>query len=340
MIVRRAQLVLAAVFAAVTLAMLGLFAGGVYTYAARTFDLDVSTGEHVGPDAAERGLAALRSGMAITFVVLLLIVPVVSYLLAGAALGPVRAAYAREQRLSDDAAHELRTPLSVLQGVLELAVSRERRPAEYRDAIGSALDVVGGLDRLTSQLLMLAHAGDRRAREAFGSVDLRVVAQEAVDRSVTTPGGVRVTVSARGGALAFGSHDLLVAAVANLVRNAVAATPSRGHVAVAVTSGPSHAVVEVRDDGRGMSPQELARATERFWRADTGRGSGHGIGLALVQQIAEVHNGTLGLGSAVDEGTVATLSIPVDGARHRLVTQPFLAWRQPRPGRRRRRSEP
>ncbi|GIG20044.1 hypothetical protein Cch01nite_07680 [Cellulomonas chitinilytica] len=333
MIVRRAQLVLAAGFAAVTLAFLGLFAVGVYLYAATAFDFDVVGGEEVAADAAERGLATLRQGMSVAFAVLLVVLPVVSYAVAGRALAPVRDAYARERRLSDDAAHELRTPLSVLRAVLELALSRERTQQEYRSAIGTSLEVVSGLERLTGQLLELARLGDHQVRGEFVPVDLGGVVHDAIGRTVSTE--VRASVHAQGAVSTTGSRDLLVTAVANLLSNAVAAISGRGDVHVTVTSTGGRAQVAVRDDGVGMSPEEVARATERFWRGRADA-DGHGIGLALVQQIAELHAGTLQLESRTGVGTTATLSLPMDLHRHGPVIDRLLAWRKPRSGRRRR----
>lgn len=334
MIVRRTQLVLAATFALTMLALLTVFAAGVYGYAAATFDFDVVGGEDVAANAAEQGLTSLRAGMALTLGVALLVVPVVSYLLAGRALRPVREAYAREQRLSDDAAHELRTPLTVLRAVLELAASRPRPAQEYQAAMNTSLEVVAGLERLTTQLLNLARASERAIREDFTPVELADVVAEAITRTTSPAGrGVRLTVHAPAGARVDGNHDLLVTAVANLLSNAIAATTGRGNVEVSVSRNPAKATVRVTDDGVGMDQQQLLRATERFWRADPGA-DGHGIGLALVEQVARLHRGTLTFTSQPGAGTRAELTLPQGRAnRHRLVIDRFLAWQQPHTGR-------
>jgi signal transduction histidine kinase len=108
--------------------------------------------------------------------------------------------------------------------------------------------------------------------------------------------------------------DLLRQALANLISNAVRYTPSGGTVAVRVNTGDGMAQISVSDTGIGISPEEVSKIFEKFYRVDDGRNreqGGLGIGLALAREIAEIHGGRIGVVSAPGEGSIFTLYLPL-----------------------------
>lgn len=319
MIVRRAVLRLTLTYTAILLALYSALAVGVYAFVTGTFDYDTVTNDGaVGASGVELGFAHLRTGLLLGFGALVVIAPLLSDLMARHALVPVKASYEAQERFVDDASHEFRTPLSVLQVEMELALSRPRTAPEYVHVLEGTLGEVASLTRLTDDLLLLARGGSSGLTDAFDTISLGAVVRTAAawsDRSGAD--GPPVTVDIRSEAAVHGSRELLTRAVGNLLDNARRHTPPTGTITVTVTQDGATATVSVADSGVGMSPQTAAHAFDRFWRGDAARSfTGHGLGLALVQQIAGAHRGRATLSSTPGGGTTVSLQLPVIERTH------------------------
>lgn len=224
---------------------------------------------------------------------------------------------ATERRLRQflaDASHELRTPITSIQGFAEL----------YRMSGGQSdrldLPVVmrrieeesGRMRSLIQDLLLLAELDEVRPvrRE---SVDLSVLAADACTDAVAVAPDRAVTLDAPEPVAVTGDEDHLRQAVANLVVNALRHTPQGSPVDVSTRMIEGAAIVEVRDHGSGLDPEGLAHVFDRFWQADRARvGAGSGLGLSIVAGIAAEHRGRATAANAPDGGAVFTLTIPTD----------------------------
>ena len=199
------------------------------------------------------------------------------------------------RRFTADASHELRAPLTVLRGELELALSRTRTPAEYEEALRRGLDEVLRLGRLADDLLTLA----RLEGGVLGGKRDAVELDEVVQRSIAKKAGlaaareVRIEVS---GSAGFVSADdrLLLRAMDGLLERAIAASPREGRVRVVLANGPS-ASVEVSDSGAGLKDEEVSGVFEKFYRGGRPRSASDesGLGLPIARAIAERHGGGL-----------------------------------------------
>ncbi|GAA1778789.1 HAMP domain-containing sensor histidine kinase [Leucobacter iarius] len=312
MIVRRAVLRLAVVNSLVVLGIVALFAVGVERYASAAFDRDLPGLPDGANDAAEVAIQNLRAGLLICFAALLLVVPVACWLLARHSLRPVRESLETQQRFVDDASHELRTPISVAQGELELALLRDRDPEEYRAAMRSALAALEELGALTGDLLLLSR-GDAEARVGSserGRISVDELARRALAAVDGTP-GAPIRVAESRDADIEGSPELLVRAVVNLLENARKFTPADGEIRLGFELPGSAVRISVSDTGAGMSPEDAARAFDRFWRADSARATpGRGIGLSIVRRVAELHGGSAEIRSTPGRGTTVSVELP------------------------------
>lgn len=212
-----------------------------------------------------------------------------------------------------NAAHELQTPLTALQGHVELALRRERDPDSYRDTLRLLDRKLGGLVQTLRALLTLTRldrAGDVE-REPVNLGDLAAREAESF-QNPADENEVHVSVTADSDGWVRGQPDLLQKAIRNLLDNAVKYTPE-GRVEVEVQpTNDGHVSLICTDTGVGMTEEECAEATRRFYRGD-GAGQmadGSGLGLALVQRIVEKHGGTLQLDSTPGEGTRVTVLLP------------------------------
>lgn len=225
-------------------------------------------------------------------------------------LDRLETAFEHERRFIADAAHELRTPLSVLRAEVELALMQERSPAAYRSALQR-------LQRETQRLETLAESLILTTREAQPLAVGPVPAGEIAARATRQ---MHPLAAARGIELAFtGAPPVHVAVDANMLERAIVALIdnalrfAREKVSVGVTCAEALADIAVRDDGPGFSPDALRDATSRFWREDRSRsGAGTGLGLAIARSIAERHHGSLRLGNATGaSGAVVVLAVPI-----------------------------
>ncbi|MBX9719666.1 MAG: HAMP domain-containing histidine kinase [Microbacteriaceae bacterium] len=310
MIFRRALIRLTLTYTIVQLVLFGAFALGVYSYVTGTFDFDAAIEDGESSLDVDQAFANLRTGLIAGYALLVLFLPVSSYVMARGALAPVQRSYELQQHFVDAASHEFRTPLSIVQGELELALSRSRTPTEYRMAMATALAATEGLGQLTGDLLMLTRGNSHELEESFVAVSLNDLARMIVDSHATD--AVRLSLIDDDPVAVHGSPELLRRAISNVVDNALKFSNREGTVEVSVSGAGKFAELTVRDHGVGMTEAESARAFDRFWRAQTSRTTpGFGLGLPLVRQIVMAHHGQVSVESAMGVGTTVTLVFPV-----------------------------
>lgn len=196
-----------------------------------------------------------------------------------------------------DAAHELRTPLTTLRSVGELALERTRTPEEYRDVIGSMLEEAQRLQRLVERLLELARA-EGGALSANGErVAVDELAQELVtDFALLAEHNQQQLHLQAEAAVVRTDPVLLRQAILNLIDNALKYSPPRSTVTITVRISDAECQIKVFDEGSGLAPEQLARLSDRFQRADLSvfnRRGGFGLGLALTRAYLRVLGGRL-----------------------------------------------
>ena len=194
------------------------------------------------------------------------------------------------RRFSADAAHEMKTPLTVIRAELDLLAEEPLDPSS-RGTVEKLRRRVVSLGALVERLLALATAGDRRhlANEA---VALEDVARDVVARLADAV-RARVVVQADAPGMVLGDEALLAALIENAVDNALKFS-GNGRVEVQITEPGGSVVLDVTDEGPGVALADRARAFEPFFRAPASRATdlpGHGVGLSLVAQIASAHDG-------------------------------------------------
>lgn len=221
-----------------------------------------------------------------------------------------------ERQFTADASHELRTPLALAKSTLQAARARERDAAEYQRAIDETLGDVARMDRLITQLLILARMDETDGLAEAAEVPLdAVLARVAADlEGSASRRGVRIEVGPLPPTLLRGSEDQLVQLFGNLVENAIIHGPQGGTVRVALSHEADHAcTVSVHDEGGAIPPEALPRLFDRFYRADGSRTratGGAGLGLAIARQVARRHGGDIVITSSSATGTRAVVSLP------------------------------
>jgi len=202
-----------------------------------------------------------------------------------------------ERRFTADAAHELRTPLAVMQTCAEVA-GAAGDDATRRHALDNLLDGSRRATRLLEQLLMLARLDAQAELSGTAPCDLRAVVVDTVATLIPAAmrKGVDVGVDEGAPVPVNGAPMLLQVLVRNLVDNAIRYTPPGGKVRVALQAPDSGACLRVADSGPGIPQALRAEVMGRFRRLDESGEEGHGLGLSIVARIAGLHGAQIALG--------------------------------------------
>ena len=219
-----------------------------------------------------------------------------------------------ERRLTTDVAHELRTPLMAIQATVEAMVDGVLPVDEER--LMTVDSEVMRLSRLVDSLLKLSRLENRANPNKKEIVDVGEVVAGiiATHEAYVRDSGLTLTYRADEGVLILGDPDLIRQATANLISNAVRYTDEGGSIRVRVKRGETMAQIAVKDTGIGLTPEEARMVFQRFWRADSGRdreSGGLGVGLTVVKEIVERHNGWVQVEGRKGEGACFTIHIPL-----------------------------
>jgi signal transduction histidine kinase len=209
-------------------------------------------------------------------------------------LGRLDAAFRHERRFVSDASHELRTPLALLRTELELSLRRTRSRPELEETVRSAWEETERLVELAEDLLLVARADQAELPVRRERLHAREVLERVAARFAAQAGELGRTVRVgRGDAVVDADPQRLEQALGNLVANGLA--HGAGTVELYAQPVNGHVELHVTDEGSGFPPEFVARAFDRFSRADSARsGGGSGLGLAIVEAIAKAHGGTAG----------------------------------------------
>ena len=275
----------------------------------------------MGSASGWRALAATLAGVEVAALAVFL---VISLFFSRWALRPVARAWTQQRRFVADASHDLKTPLTVILANTSIALEHpERSVASQSQWLESTQHEAEAMQSLVGDLLALAKmdegeaaAQSGAARPAFEEVDLSDVLEGEVLQfeSVAFERGVKLESQVEPGIKLQGNEQRLRRLAGTLIDNACKYVDDGGAVDVSLSRSGKQAKLAVRNTGAPISPEDLPRVFDRFYRADkarTGGAGGHGLGLAIARAIAEEHGGTLTVSSTQAEGTVFTATLPL-----------------------------
>lgn len=255
-------------------------------------------------DVFESDVRTLRWNVFLVALASILLTSLVGYWLAGRSLAPARLAMAQQRDFIADAAHELRTPLAVIQASAGHTLSRPRTDDEYREALGEILTATDRAGSSVSELLELARLDAGQAQPRLAPLRLDLLLEEVA-------AGIRLdtaTVSANVGEaiVVDADYGLFRQVIETLARNGAArATEVVLHASV---SG-NEARVEIVDNGPGFDESVLPFVFDRFRRGDSLGSSG--LGMAIAKKIVESHGGSIEAGNGDTHGAIVTILTPL-----------------------------
>ena len=220
----------------------------------------------------------------------------------------------RRTRLLGEVAHEMRTPLTALEGYMEGLIDGVFAPEP--EILGAASDELRRLRRLADDLSALSRAEEQRLDLHPADTDLADLTRRAAGRLAPqfSDGHITLTVRAPGPLPVRADPDRITQILTNIIGNALTATPAAGTVTIDARTAGQRAQVAVSDTGAGLAAEDLERVFERFYRApgQPRRSSGSGIGLTIARNIARAHGGEVTASSAgPGQGATFVLTIPL-----------------------------
>ncbi|MBF0571670.1 MAG: HAMP domain-containing protein [Candidatus Omnitrophica bacterium] len=222
--------------------------------------------------------------------------------------------FTSQRQFMEDISHELKTPLSVLKGELEVTLKRIRSPQEYESALHSNLEEVNRLAGIVENLLTLARFDAKTTTLQAAPLDLNLLIKDVVEAIQVLAIQKEVTIQFNR------AHTLDIIAdknqikrlILNILDNAIKYTPSGGKISIDLSQQKDSANIDIVDTGIGMPESELPYIFDRFYRVDKSRSSiGFGLGLSISQSIAMAHGGKISARANLPKGTVFTISLPI-----------------------------
>jgi heavy metal sensor kinase len=225
-------------------------------------------------------------------------------------------AFRNSKRFVADASHELRTPLTILRGELETLIENRQLDLEARERAGSMFEEAVRLTRIVEQLLTLSRLDAGEAQAEWSRFDLAGMAKTTAEQMNLLAEDKNITVQcdANQAVEVEGDPARLKQVVVNLLDNAIKYTQPGGAVQLHVLRVNGHAVLEVEDNGVGISSDALPHVFERFYRVDqirSGDSEGAGLGLSIVESICAAHGAVVEAESVVGKGSRFRIKLPL-----------------------------
>ncbi|NCB91178.1 MAG: HAMP domain-containing protein [Clostridia bacterium] len=218
-------------------------------------------------------------------------------------------AFESEKQFTSDVSHELRTPMSVIMAQCEFSLEKLRTPEEYETALYVIKRQGGKMNRMIEDMLSfirLERKSDSFIKESLNLSSL--VTSVCEDMALLPDQGILLTSTVEDNIFIVGNQALLSRLLTNLISNAYRYGRPNGYIKVTLSSREPNAVLTVSDNGIGIAKDQLEKIFHRFYQIESSRsGKGTGLGLAMVQEIARFHNGTVHVESQPGEGSTFTI---------------------------------
>ncbi len=232
-----------------------------------------------------------------------------------AMIGRLKDAFQRINQFSIDVSHELKTPLTILKGETEVALRKEREKDDYQKLLLSNLEEIDRMSCIIDDLLLLSKADTKEIKLNMEEVALRDLIMDVCMnmKVVADKKSVELQINELEDVRLRGDELKLRRMLLNVVENGIKYSHVGGRVSVSSYVNDGYARIDVKDDGIGISEEDIKYVFDRFYRADRSRKreSGSGLGLSISRWIAGAHKGSIEVNSQPAQGSVFTIKLPI-----------------------------
>jgi signal transduction histidine kinase len=233
----------------------------------------------------------------------------------------LQASFDQIKQFSMNVAHELKTPLTILKGESELALSKLTPSEETHELVSSYLEETIRMSRVVDDLLTLAKADAGQLPIEQAPVDVEGLIRELFDDAALLSSSKQLDIKLAkvDPAVVLGDASRLRQLFRILITNAIQFTDAGGTIRIRCEAVPPHVVITVEDTGIGIPADSLQKIFDPFFRVDQARTrarGGSGLGLSLARWIVESHNGTISVRSELGKGSSFIVSLPLQAANH------------------------
>lgn len=220
------------------------------------------------------------------------------------------------KRFSSDVSHELKTPLTAMKGEIEVALKENRSPEEYQRVLSSSLEEVDKLQSIVKNLLMLTYIEKESLKNRFKEQALDDIVLNTIEDVIVLASqkAIRLEI-VHLDTIVMSCDDILMKTVfSNIIENAIKYSPKGTTCFISLRRSDTHIIFCVEDEGFGIEEEKIALVFDRFYRSDDSRSKnikGFGLGLSIVQQIVQAHDGTINLCNRPSKGLEVTVSFPL-----------------------------
>jgi heavy metal sensor kinase len=217
------------------------------------------------------------------------------------------------KEISDNIAHDLRSPITRIRGIAEVTLTTGKSLNDYENMAASTVEECDRLLDMINTMLMISKTESGVDKLSHEEIDLTALVLEACElfKPTAEDKGVSLSCDVPKRSHFIGDTQMIQRMISNLLDNAIKYTPSGGSVTISINENDTHIAVSVKDTGCGISPNDLPRIFERFYRCDQSRSqSGIGLGLSLARAIARAHGGDITAASILNQGSTFTVTLP------------------------------
>lgn len=220
----------------------------------------------------------------------------------------------REKQFTSDASHELRTPLSVIKGTLEVLIRKPREINQYEEKISYCIKETDRMTKLIDQLLLLARYDSGKVLPNKINIDIKKIIMNVINRlfPLIADKEINIKLSDDGNTFAIADISMIEMIFENLITNSVKYSESKTNIDIIIKNHSSSIECEVKDNGIGMSEEQIKKIFDRFFRSDESRNSevgGFGLGLSIVKKLCDLQDIHLDVKSIPLQGTSFSLQI-------------------------------
>ncbi|MEI7688634.1 MAG: HAMP domain-containing sensor histidine kinase [Candidatus Nomurabacteria bacterium] len=304
----------------IVLAIFNLMVYGLFTNSIKTGDNERAekinqqiNGIKIKESSAKEMQDNLLNILLTSDAVILIITLLVAYLSSKRTLKPLEEAYKKQSRFVADAAHELRTPLSVMKAGGEVILRSNRSKDEYTKYIKESLEEVDRLTTLSNDLLFLA-SNNKKKVKSNTQVNIGEICKKQIEimRAYANVKNIKIEDNIEDNLILEGEKEDLTRLIINLLKNAVDYNKQGGKIIISLKKKNNKIILSIEDTGIGIKKEDINQIFERFYKADNSRtqnSSSTGLGLSIVKEIIDEHHGLIEVNSQIDKGTTFTVTL-------------------------------